>query len=157
MTSLVQSQFFPQLAGLKVKAELRGNEFPVGVPVKTQVPHSCVVVQPENEKHNGAISSSFPSVRIFILWLLFSVATAKSDSVARVAGGTSYLVVTPAPPALHLPMKKMRAQGAATETKRGIRPSVVGLSVEILNGAGSDETILLAVDWAHETSIVDRG
>jgi hypothetical protein len=40
MTSVLHWQVFPQTAGVKVKAELKGNEFPLGVPVKTQVPHS---------------------------------------------------------------------------------------------------------------------
>jgi hypothetical protein len=49
MTSSVQSQDLPQVAGVNVKAELTLNEFPCGVPVNAQVPHSSVGVQAGNQ------------------------------------------------------------------------------------------------------------
>src|SRR5450755_1588531 len=49
MTSSVQSQALPQVAGVNVNAELTLNEFPCGVPVNAQVPHSSVGVQAGNQ------------------------------------------------------------------------------------------------------------
>jgi len=40
--SELQSQFWPQLAGLNVKVSVKGKLLPVGVPEKAHVPHSNV-------------------------------------------------------------------------------------------------------------------
>jgi hypothetical protein len=66
MIFVLHWQLFPQSAGAKVKAELKGNSFPVGVPVKAQVPHSCVDVQPVKQKPNNAIRVDIPKVLMLI-------------------------------------------------------------------------------------------
>src|ERR1700735_1683117 len=72
MTSWLQSQFLPQSLGLNVNAEDKGNAFPVGVPVKTQLPHSSVAAHPLNETIREPNSASLPIVLIFICCLLIS-------------------------------------------------------------------------------------
>jgi hypothetical protein len=57
MASVLQSQFFPQIAGVNVKAEVRlGTDArpppkaDCGVPLKAQLPHSRLAAHPESSK-----------------------------------------------------------------------------------------------------------
>jgi len=61
------------LAGLNVKADDNGKLFPVGVPVKTQVPHSCVGLHPLHPFNAKTNEASSASIAVFIfMWSLLT-------------------------------------------------------------------------------------
>src|SRR5713226_6847348 len=84
ITSCVHSQLFPQLAGVKVKAEDNGKLFPVGVPVNTQVPHSSVGLHPLHPFDTRAKEATSPSIHaLFILIWVTSYRTFRNRHRCR--------------------------------------------------------------------------
>jgi hypothetical protein len=79
MQSVWTEQSFPQFAGLKVKAAFIGYEFPLGPPLNTQVPQSCVYLHPEHPAQSSIIRLKTADNILLFFILLFSLVVVKME------------------------------------------------------------------------------